>query len=118
MKEQPRNSLLPPSQGFIKLNTDAAWRSKDLACGGGVFRSIFGSWILGYSSKFNVNTPLAAELYAIREGLVIAKDHMCNKVEIETDALQLKDLLDSVDDYSHHELGPFLREAAQLLQQN
>lgn len=47
--------------------------AKELAGDGGAFRGMFGSWILGLLAKFNVHSPLTAELYAISEGLVIAK---------------------------------------------
>lgn len=49
---------------------------------------------------------------------MIAKDFMIDKLEVETDALNLKVLLGKVNDHSHHELGPGLREVAQLLGQN
>lgn len=48
----------------------------------------------------------------------LQKDHMFYNIEIETDALQLKILLESVDEYSHHELGPVLLEVTQFLQQS
>ncbi|XP_056697560.1 uncharacterized protein [Spinacia oleracea] len=109
---------IPPKQDFMKLNVDSAWKSATEAGGGGVFRRPNGSWFVGFSSKFNVNSPLAAELYALREGLMIAKDLKFDKLEVETDAIQLKLLLSNIQDQAHHELGPVLREVAQLLGQN
>lgn len=108
----------PPKEGFMKLNIDSTWKYVNEAGGGGVFRRPAGSWFLGFSSKFNVHSPSAAVLYALREGLMIAKDFMIDKLKVETDALNLKLLLEKVNDQSHHDLGPVLREVAQLLGQS
>lgn len=87
-----------------------------------VFQGDFRFLTLGFSLNFIVHSPLEAKLYAIREGVVISKDHMFGKIEIEIEidieALQFKALSDYVDDYSHHELGLVLRKVAKLLQQN
>ncbi|XP_056699092.1 uncharacterized protein [Spinacia oleracea] len=102
----------------MKLNVDGAWKSNAVAGGGGVFRRSTGSWFVGFSSKFTVSSPLAAELYALREGLIIARDFKFEKLEIETDALNLKVLLGKIKEQDHHELGPVLREVANLLNQS
>lgn len=102
----------------MKLNIDGAWKSGVVAGGGGVFRRSTGSWFVGFSSKFRVNSPLGSELYALREGLMIAKDFMTDKLEVEIDALNLKVLLGKINDQTHHDLGPVLREVTQLLGQN
>ncbi|XP_056688018.1 uncharacterized protein [Spinacia oleracea] len=113
-----KKTWFPPKEGVMKLNVDGAWKSDAVAGGGGVFRRSTGSWFVGFSSKFTVHTPLAAELYALREGLIIAKDFKFDKLEIETDALNLKVLLGKIKEQDHHELGPVLREVAHLLSQN
>lgn len=77
-----------------------------------------GSWFVGFSCKFNVSSPLAAELYALREGLIIAKDLSMDKLEVETDAVQLKLMLEKMDENSYHELSPVLKEVANMLSQN
>ncbi|XP_056692196.1 uncharacterized protein [Spinacia oleracea] len=109
---------LPPKPDFLKLNVDGAWKSMTEAGGGGVFRRPNGSWFVGFSCKFNVSSPLAAELYALREGLIIAKDLSMDKLEVETDAVQLKLMLEKMDENSYHELGPVLKEVANMLSQN
>ncbi|XP_056683095.1 uncharacterized protein [Spinacia oleracea] len=102
----------------MKLNVDGAWKSMSEAGGGGVFRRPNGSWFVGFSCKFNVNSPLTSELYALREGLIIAKDLMIDKLEVETDAVQLKLMLEKMDEHTYHELSPVLRDVAQMLSQN
>ncbi|XP_056698546.1 uncharacterized protein [Spinacia oleracea] len=113
-----RKQWMPPLEGYMKLNIDGAWKSGNVAGGGGVFRRHTGSWFVGFSTKFRVHSPLASELYALREGLKIAKNFLIDKLEVETDALNLKLLLDKVKDHTHHELGPVLREVTQLLGEN
>lgn len=103
----------------MKLNIDGAWKSSTVAGGeGGVFRRPIGSWFVGFSGKFNVHSPLASEQYSLREGLMIAKDFIIDKQKVETDTLNLKVMLGKINEQSHHELGPMLREVAQLLRQN
>ncbi|XP_056682962.1 uncharacterized protein [Spinacia oleracea] len=113
-----KKTWFPPKEGVMKLNVDGAWKSDVVAGGGGVFRRSTGSWFVGFSSKFTVRSPLAAELYALREGLIIARDFKFEKLEIETDALNLKVLLGKIKEQDHHELGPVLREVVHLLNQN
>lgn len=55
-----------------------------------------GNWCTGFSSKYNVITPLAAKLYAMREGLTMAIDYDVQNLELETDAETLVKLLGSV----------------------
>ncbi|XP_056695819.1 uncharacterized protein [Spinacia oleracea] len=113
-----KKTWFPPKDGVMKLNVDGAWKSNAVAGGGGVFRRSTGSWFVGFSSKFTVSSPLTAELYALREGLIIARDFKFEKLEIETDALNLKVLLGKIKEQDHHELGPVLREVANLLNQS
>lgn len=118
MDSTNKQAWKPPKEEFVKLNTDGAWKSKDPAGGGGVFRRPTGSWFVGFSRKYNVNSAMDAELYAIRDGLIMAKDYHFDKVELEIDALSLKILLDSVEEQFHHDLALVLRDVAQLMNQN
>ncbi|XP_021848876.2 uncharacterized protein [Spinacia oleracea] len=105
----------PPAPSFLKLNIDGSWKEKDEAGGGGVFRSETGNWYIGFASKYNAITPLAAELYALREGLQMAVEYGVQKLEVETDAELLIKLLTSMEDYYHHELAPVIKDVACLM---
>lgn len=105
----------PPAPGVPKLNIDGSWQAKDVAGGGGVFRSKTGSWYIGFVSKYNAVTPLAAELYALIEGIQMAVDYDIKELEVETDAEIMVKLLGSMDDQYHHELAPVLRDVACLM---
>ncbi|XP_021860176.2 uncharacterized protein [Spinacia oleracea] len=122
MKDSAIKSLtwLPPAPGFLKLNTDGAWKGIDKAGGGGVLRKENGDWFLGYSSKYNAKTPLAAELLALREGLSVAKTFDIDKLEVETDADSLIFMLDTstVNPYPHHELVAVIEEVRGMLKGN
>ncbi|XP_021857168.2 uncharacterized protein [Spinacia oleracea] len=104
-----------PSSGYLKLNTDGTWSAHNIVGGGGVFRRSSGTWFMGFSSKFNASTPLTAELYAIREGLIMAIEYKVDKLELETDALSLMKMLNTMDNHYHHELSPVLNDVASLM---
>ncbi|XP_056688797.1 uncharacterized protein [Spinacia oleracea] len=105
----------PLAYEFLKLNTDGSWKAKNEAGGGGVFRGATGKWYMGYASKFNAITPLAAELYAVREGLIMAADYGIQNLELETDAQLLVNMLESASDSYHDELRPVLVDVAGLM---
>ncbi|XP_056683220.1 uncharacterized protein [Spinacia oleracea] len=117
-KEQVRKDeliWLPPAYEFLKLNTDGSWKARNEAGGGGVFRGATGKWYMGFASKFNAITPLAAELYAVREGLIMAADYGIQNLELETDAQVLVTMLEAVNDAYHDELRPVLVDVAQFM---
>lgn len=99
----------------MKLNTDGSWRAHNDAGGGGVFRGATGNWYVGFSSKFNALTPLAAELHAMREGLLMAQEYEIQNLEIETDADALLTMLGSVNGRYNKELKPLLSDVAGLM---
>ncbi|XP_021855317.1 uncharacterized protein [Spinacia oleracea] len=113
----PHPTWIPPAKGFMKLNTDGAWKGIDKAGGGGVLRKETSDWFLGYSSKFNAKTSLAAELLALREGLSVAKAFNVEKFEVETDADSLIFMLDTstVNSYPHHELVAVIEDVRKLM---
>lgn len=105
----------PPIRGWMKLNTDGAWILKDEGGGGGVFRNDKGEWFFGYSSKYNAPNSLGAELYALREGLNFAQAMPLQFLEVETDAQNIKNLLNREGDNMHNELAAVLIDVARAL---
>jgi len=64
-----------PPVGWAKLNTDgSALGNLGKASGGGMIRDHSGNWIKGYSRALGSNTSFIVELWALRDGLIIAKD--------------------------------------------
>ncbi|XP_021846178.1 uncharacterized protein [Spinacia oleracea] len=92
----------------------------DGAGGGGVLRRENRDWYLGFSSKFNPKTPLAAEILAMREGLAMAKTFKVTKLEVETDAESLIFMLDTsgVNPYPHHELAVVISDVRNQINEN
>ncbi|KAL2898461.1 hypothetical protein RDABS01_040243 [Bienertia sinuspersici] len=104
----------PPQSGFYKLNTDGSWRGIAAAGGGGVIRSEDGGWAIGFSASFHARTPLAAELLALKKGLQLAWDHNFKKLEVEVDAKELLNLLNSGLDQPYHDLFVLIHEVSQM----
>ncbi|XP_021773753.1 uncharacterized protein LOC110737696 [Chenopodium quinoa] len=92
-----------------------AWKNSADAEGGGVIRTPSGGWYVGYSSKYNAITPLAAELYAIREGLEMDKEFKIKFLEVETVAEILLRMLPSALSNHHDEVAAAIMDVAHLL---
>lgn len=77
-----------PAVGWLKLNIDLG-----LAGGGGVIRDWSGRWIAGFSRNIGIASSLMAELWAIRDGLMLCVERNLDMVEIEMDAKAVVDML-------------------------
>ena len=65
-----------PSEGWCKLNTDgvASGNSGLVGCGG-IVRDEHGGWLVGFSRQIGITTSFVAELWGLRDGLM-----MCNNL--------------------------------------
>ncbi|GLU17301.1 hypothetical protein SLE2022_336770 [Rubroshorea leprosula] len=71
----------------IKLNTDgSSIGNPGLSGSGGIFRDSLGNWVLGYARNIGFSSPLAAELWAIRDGLVLAIQRGFHNLIVESDS--------------------------------
>lgn len=87
---------LPPTI-FIKLNIDGAYLNKHRKVSiGGIFRSSQGEYKVSFGT-----TPLSMELQALKYGLQLEIEHNLMKLEIDTDATNIINLLES-DNYNPH----------------
>ena len=90
----------PPPSGFFKLNTDGSTLGNPgLASAGGLIRKSYGSWCSGFIRNIGIASSFAAELWGVRDGLILAKQHNIHKIMIELDANAVIDLLLS-DNYT------------------
>lgn len=80
-----------------------------------VLRKENGTCFVSYSTKYKASTPLAAKLFAIREGLSMAKDFHISFLELETYARSLKFMLDYGKTFPHHELSAIINDIASML---
>nr|POE84540.1 putative ribonuclease h protein [Quercus suber] len=73
-KEMPL-SWVKPNPGWHKLNTDASvLSSSNYASGRGLLRDSCGSWVKGFSRKIGTSSYLLAELWALKDGLSMARN--------------------------------------------
>ena len=64
-----------PPVGWAKLNSDgSALGNPGRAGGGGVIRDHNGKWLKGYARSFGSTNNCMAELWALRDGLLLARD--------------------------------------------
>lgn len=83
----------PPS-GWFKLNTDASVVAHNTG-GGGLIRDSKGQWVQGFSRYIGSTSVLLAELWALRDGIHMAKNlHMHNLI-INVDSVEAVKLLSS-----------------------
>ena len=79
-----------PPMGWVKLNTDgSAIGSMGCAGGGGVIRNHEGQWLRGYARLLGCSNSCIAELWALRDGLLLAIEIGLNNIIIEMDALSI-----------------------------
>ena len=109
----------PPPPGFIKLNTDGSiLGNPGYASVGGILRDINGNWIRRFSHKLGIANSLVAELWGLRDGLLLVRDlHIC-KLIIEIDAKSVVDLLKLVNDgiTDSHPYSALINDCKSLIQ--
>nr|POE96236.1 putative ribonuclease h protein [Quercus suber] len=76
-----------PALGWAKLNTDGSFSAGNGPAGcGGIIRGSDGQWVTGFAMSINVSSSIAAELWALREGLSLCLEMHLQAVEVELDA--------------------------------
>ncbi|KAF7818736.1 reverse transcriptase [Senna tora] len=87
-----------PPVGWWKLNTDGSCQgNQNLIGGGGLIRDSNGNWIHGFIKFLGEGNSLLAELWAICEGLNLAKHLGCIRIIVETDSSAAVNLINSKD---------------------
>ncbi|RYR23091.1 hypothetical protein Ahy_B03g068364 [Arachis hypogaea] len=86
----------PPPPGWIKCNVDAAFREVYSAgATAAVFRDHAGSLLTASNHRIAASSPLAAEAFAVREALIMAKNFQLDRIIFESDSLILIQALKS-----------------------
>ena len=84
----------------------------------GLLRNSDGSWISGFIRNIGIASSFATELWDVRDGLLLAKKHNIQNINIELDAKALIDLLLS-DNYIYvrsHPLSALIINCRLLIQ--
>jgi ribonuclease HI len=77
-----------------------------LASSGGVLQDSNGNWLRGFSNKLGITNSLAAELWGVRDGLLLARDLNICKLIIESDAKSVVDLL-KIENLGNNAFHPY-----------
>ena len=81
-----------PCTDWLKLNTDGAYMGNTgLAGGGGLLRDKNGSWVGGFARKIGTTSSFTAELWALRDGLLLCRQRNAQAVAVEVDASAIVD---------------------------
>ena len=85
-----------PPIGWLKLNSDgSALGNPGKVRGGGLIRDHQGNWIRGYARSLGNTNSFITELWALRDGLTIAKELRINNLIVEMDALSVVMLMNN-----------------------
>ena len=83
---------------WVKLNSDgSSMGNPGRAGGGGIIRNEEGKWIKGYARSIGNMTSIAAELWALRDGIQLCLELNLPAVIIELDAMLVVNLLRSTN---------------------
>ena len=85
---------LPPPVNWVKLNLDgSSMGNPGLASGGGLIRNERGEWIKVYARAIGITMSVAAELWALRDGICLCSALNFPAVIVELDSKLVVDLL-------------------------
>ena len=71
--------------GWHKLNTDASITNGH-ACASGLICDSIGNWVQGFSKSIGTTSVLMAELWALREGICMAKHLSIHSLIVNVDS--------------------------------
>ena len=106
-----------PQASCLKLNTDGA--SNDLlgsAGGGGLIRDDRGSWVVGFSRRLGKANSLVAELWALRDGLLLCLQLNTPEIVIELDAKVIVEALNNPS-FTNTVISPLIDDCKLLVSQ-
>lgn len=87
-----------PPERWFKLNTDgSSLGNPSRARGGEIIRNSHGEWVSGFARAIEYTTSVAAELWALQDGINLCIDLNLTNVIIELDAKLVIDLLQNED---------------------
>ena len=97
------------------MNTDGSViKSSGVAGCGGVVRDEEGSWIVGFTRRNGVTTSFEAELWGLRDGLMLCSNLDISSLVVEIDAKAIVDALQNAD-YANNAISPILDDCRLLM---
>ncbi|KAL0006038.1 hypothetical protein SO802_013599 [Lithocarpus litseifolius] len=104
-----------PEVGWMKLNTDGASNAVlGLAGGGGLIRDEAGRWVVGFSRKLGKVNSFLAELWALKDGLLLCQQMNMTALIVELDAKAVVEALTNPS-YSNTIVSGLFDDCRQIL---
>ena len=104
-----------PPEGWIKLNTDGcAAGSMGLAGCGGVVRDSHGEWISGFSRHIGITNSFVAELWGLRDGLLLCSNLNVPFLIVELDAKSIVEIFCNTG-YVNDVISPIMDDCRMLI---
>ncbi|KAK9999984.1 hypothetical protein SO802_019587 [Lithocarpus litseifolius] len=104
-----------PPEGWSKLNTDGSvLGSTGLAGCGGIARDNQGGWVAGFSRRIGLSNSFVAELWGLRDGLILCCNLNITSIILELDAKTIVDIFQN-SDYESNVVSPILDDCRQLI---
>ena len=104
-----------PMTGWVKLNTDGAVFANLIKVrGGGVLRDSNGDWVVRFMRKLGSMSSILVELWALKDGLLLARQLDILNVNIELDADLIVHLLNNPSSHNLM-LKPLLNDCRNLI---
>ena len=94
-KDRARCNWIKPLSSWFKLNTDASVIDHK-AGGGGLIYDFEGQWVQGFARHIGTTSVLMAELWALRDGIHMAKYLNIHNLAINVDSAEAINLLSSL----------------------
>ncbi|KAJ1405580.1 Ribonuclease H-like superfamily [Sesbania bispinosa] len=109
----------PPDAGYIKVNVDGNCIISSGFCGaGGLLCGCDNQWLAGFSMNLGKVGVLAAELYVIRQGLMICMDMGYSYIWCESDSIEAVRLCLLSVIPLHHRLAVVIADIHQLMRKS
>ena len=106
-----------PQRGWVRLNTDgSALGNLGRAGCGSIIPNEHGDWLGGFSRNIGVTTSFIAELWALRDGLILCHNLNFHAIVIHTDAQAIVEAIKNAS-YSNHIVMPIVDDCRQLISQ-
>ena len=103
-----------PERGWFKLNMDGvASKALGLVGGGRLIRDDIGNWVIGFSKRIGIINSFMAEVWALRDRLMLCNQMNLSDIIVELDAKALVDAFKNPS-YANSVISPLFDDCRQL----
>ena len=106
-----------PEQGWWKLNTDGSWNAAvGSTVGRGLIRDSWGNWVTRFTRKLGSANSFIAEVWTLRDGLMLCVQRKLPTVIVEIDVKALVDAFNNPS-YRNSVISPIFYDYKHLILQ-